>query len=267
MLPIPCQSYNNYQHSWNTNRISQNRNIANIGKLRIETVLRSDASISLTPTKTVQRNELSQACEKQEASIQTASKAALWHRDRRREMIRRHGDTITNLESQRSLSLTLPILIGSNAILTLLSIVSGSFSMLQLFGTAYIFGSVLSLWQLQLLHEVLHGAMLGNGKMLHRKYSKALLFWCSFPCAFGYWLYMQYGHLSHHKLFGAKSLESVFNDSSKNLGDGDMLFVNHRMKLKGNIGPKIKLPWNSSEKEATPLSIGTFTFNKWKKTN
>lgn len=72
---------------------------------------------------------------------------------------------------------------------------------------------------------------------------------------------MKYGHLSHHKLFGSMSLKSVFEDSRKNLGDGDLLFVNHRMKLRGEIGPTIAFPWNSGKKKA--LSIGTTFFKKW----
>lgn len=274
LLIPPCKSY--YYLHYKTSKPIHSTNNVNSNQIRNPTFLGSiDAtSISHTPTPELSSEEtimhqksLHQPQIKTGVTSFKTSEAAKWHKERRREMVRRHGDTITSLESKRSLPITLPILLGSNAILTFLSIYSGSLNLLHIFGTAFVFGSIFSLWQLQLLHEVLHGAMLGNGTLLHRRFAKPLLFWCSFPCAFGYWLYMQYGHLSHHKSFGAMSLESVFDDSTTHLGDGDMLFVNHRMKLKGGVGPKMKFPWNHKKEKATPISIGTFIFHKWKNMN
>ncbi len=53
--------------------------------------------------------------------------------------------------------------------------------------------------------------------------------------------------MTHHKHLGDETksnLGTLFESSQKNFEDGDALFVAHRMKLKGDIGPKmtIKVP-------------------------
>ena len=182
------------------------------------------------------------------------SAVARWHSKRRRAMIERHPEIIS-LESSRSILITLPLLILSNVTLTYLSVISGSLNFISLFLLAFGLGSVLSLWQLQILHEVLHGSMLGIGTKLHRTLHRRLLFLGSLPSAFGYWLYLQYGHLSHHRSVGNHSLNDAFTSSKMDLADGDVLFVNHRMNMKGESGPKIK---------GVTLSIGRFFYQFWK---
>ena len=82
------------------------------------------------------------------------------------------------------------------------------------------------------------------------------------PSAFGYYLYLKYGHLSHHKSLGdaqSSSLKQLFESDKKEFEDGDVLFVAHRMKLKGEVGPRFKF----GEKEIT-MSISKTGFNAWK---
>lgn len=196
------------------------------------------------------------------------SPAATWHVDRRREMLRRHPKEIRALESSRSLPLTGPLLLFTNAALTALSLFSGTLQLPRyVFLAALTVGSVLSLWQLQLLHEVLHGAMLGSGTKAHRRWHRRLLFWGSLPSAFGYWLYLEYGHLSHHRIVGGAALNDAFAGADMDLADGDVLFVNHRMDMKGEAGPRMKLPGSSSSSSggaAIVLSVGRFFFKFWK---
>lgn len=182
------------------------------------------------------------------------SAVARWHSKRRRAMIERHPEIIS-LESSRSIMITLPLLILSNMTLTYLSIISGSLNFVSVFLLAFGLGSMLSLWQLQILHEVLHGSMLGIGTKLHRTLHRPLLFIGSLPSAFGYWLYLQYGHLSHHRSVGNHSLNDAFTSNKMDLADGDVLFVNHRMNMKGESGPKIN---------GVTLSIGRFFYQFWK---
>jgi len=85
------------------------------------------------------------------------------------------------------------------------------------------------------------------------------------PSAFGYYLYLQYGHLTHHKSLGdaAKvSLATLFNSTQKDFEDGDVLFTAHRMKLLGDIGPTFKLNWPKERK--ITMSISKSGFNLWK---
>jgi len=85
------------------------------------------------------------------------------------------------------------------------------------------------------------------------------------PSAFGYYLYLKYGHLSHHKNVGntsRSSLKQLFNSTAMTFEDGDILFVSHRMKLKGEIGPQIK----ALGKKLT-MSISRSGFNLWKENN
>jgi len=179
---------------------------------------------------------------------------AKWHAERRRAMIKRHPE-ILSLETSRSLSKTLPLLLLSNVSLATLSVISGTLSSFNIFCLAFGVGSVFSLWQLQILHEVLHGSMLGAGTKLHRKFHRPLLFLGSLPSAFGYWLYLAYGHLSHHSKLGVHSLNDAFVSDKMDLADGDVLFVNHRMNMKGESGPKIG---------GLTLSIGRFFYQFWK---
>jgi len=156
-----------------------------------------------------------------------------------------------------SLHLTLPLLFLSNLCLSSLSIYCGCLQVSRIVLLAFVAGSVLSLWQLQILHEVLHS----GASRLGSKLGNSILFWGSMPSAFGYWLYLKFGHLSHHRSVGSVSLAQVFESDSSTLDDGDVLFVNHRMDLNGAPGPQIQFPW---KKESSLLSIGTLVFRRWK---
>ena len=226
---------------------------------------------------------------------QKLSPAALWHQKRRRAIMNKYGEEIRALVDSNSsksnsdssgsnggLKVGLPILMLSNTSLAICSILSSTLSIPQIFILATLFGSILSLWQLQILHDCLHGTLLPQ-KMKNRSWwQRTLLFAGSMPSAFGYYLYLQYGHLSHHRAVGGGdtdnnidsssssdnnniSLRNLFESSQKDFEDGDILFVSHRMKLKGDIGPNFKLPFKMG-KEIT-ASISRFAFSLWSKGN
>lgn len=221
-----------------------------------------------------------------DSSSRTLSYAAQWHRQRRQEMLQKYGDQIAPLErNSNSQAIGLTFLIISNLTLALLSIVSGSLPIWQVVLISLFPGSILSLWQLQILHDNIHGCLLDKQKqsfsiwpsvsMSKRQLQDAITFWGSMPSVFGYYLYLKYGHLSHHAFLGSASLEQVFESSSRDLDDGDILFVSHRMKLLGKIGPK--LSWNTQkenthtnhsnnnqEAKSITMSISRTGFSFWK---
>jgi hypothetical protein len=82
------------------------------------------------------------------------------------------------------------------------------------------------------------------------------------PSAFGYYLYLKYGHLTHHKALGdadAASLKALFDSDKKEFEDGDVLFVAHRMKLKGDVGPRFRIG-----KKEIVMSISKTGFGLWR---
>ena len=90
-----------------------------------------------------------------------------------------------------------------------------------------------------------------------------VLFWGSMPSIFGYYLYLKFGHLTHHTNVGdptKASLKQLFDSDQVDFEDGDILFVAHRMNLLGEIGPTFKLPF---EKSLT-MSISRSGFDNWK---
>mmetsp|Transcript_2126 Transcript_2126/g.2429 ORF Transcript_2126/g.2429 Transcript_2126/m.2429 type:complete len:506 (+) Transcript_2126:59-1576(+) len=229
------------------------------------------------------------------------STAAEWHRDRRKEMIDKYGDKILTLErNSSSQNIGLPLLVITNFSLLSLSLFSGvnDLSIPEIFVLSVFPGSMLSLWQLQILHDCLHGSLFEKKKkkqkapkieqqkqlnsnsksksvvlnINRRKQLKDnVLFWGSMPSIFGYYLYLKYGHMTHHTNVGdpdRANLAKLFDSDQKNFEDGDVLFVSHRMKLKGEIGPTFQLPFF----EGTPLpnkitmSISKSGFNQWKTT-
>lgn len=165
-------------------------------------------------------------------------------------MLDKYGDQIGPLERDSSShALALSLLFLSNASLFGLSLFSGGLHPLQVALLALFPGSIFSLWTLQILHDLLHGSLLKKRKqtflgMKRKKLQESLLFWGSMPSAFGYYLYLKYGHLTHHKSLGdaqAASLKQLFESDQKDFEDGDVLFVAHRMKLKGEIGRRENL--------------------------
>ncbi|KAL3800428.1 hypothetical protein HJC23_011665 [Cyclotella cryptica] len=82
----------------------------------------------------------------------------------------------------------------------------------------------------------------------------------------GYYLYLKYGHLSHHKSRGDAEkllLKTLFDSDRKEFEDGDMLFVAHQMKLKGEVGPRFQLGRGGKKKEVV-MYISKGGFSLWK---
>jgi len=196
------------------------------------------------------------------------SPAAQWHKDRRRQMIQKYGDKIGPLERDSSShALALSLLFLSNASLFALAVLSGSLHPTRVALLALFPGSIFSLWTLQILHDLLHGSLLKKRQqkflgIKRKKMQDSLLFWGSMPSAFGYYLYLRYGHLTHHKALGdpqSASLKKLFDSDQKDFEDGDVLFVAHRMKLQGEVGPRFTI----GGKEII-MSISKTGFNAWK---
>lgn len=201
-------------------------------------------------------------------SPSTFSDAALWHRNRRKEMIDKYGDRIRPMErTSSSQSLALPILVIGNILLLGISILSGRLPIYQVVLLSIFPGSILSLWQLQILHDNLHGSLLNKSKSMmfgvpKRHVQKLVLFLGSMPSFFGYYLYLKRGHLTHHTNVGdehSASLAQLFDSPLADFEDGDVLFVAHRMKLKGEIGPKFTVFGKELK-----MSISRSGFTMWK---
>lgn len=201
------------------------------------------------------------------------SKAAEWHKERRRQMLERYGDQIVPLEQTcSSQTVGLPLLFLANLSLTGLAMVSHLLNPFQIVLLAIFPGSMFSLWQLQILHDCLHGCLLDKKQktvfgIQRKKLQDAILFWGSMPSAFGYFLYLKYGHLTHHKNVGdetSATLEKMFDSPNKDFEDGDVLFVAHRMKLKGDIGPKFTITLPIVGPKQIKMSISSFGFNLWR---
>ncbi|OEU13894.1 hypothetical protein FRACYDRAFT_188442 [Fragilariopsis cylindrus CCMP1102] len=192
-------------------------------------------------------------------------------------MIDKYGDKIVPLERESSSQYVgLPLLAVTNLSLLSLSLYSGinDLPVSEIFVLSIFPGSMLSLWQLQILHDCLHGSFSSSDKKnisvnSRKQLQDNVLFWGSMPSIFGYYLYLRYGHLTHHTNVGdpdKASLAKLFDSDKSNFEDGDVLFVSHRMKLKGEIGPTFQLPFF----EGTPLpnkitmSISKSGFSQWK---
>lgn len=215
-------------------------------------------------------------------SSSSHSQAAQWHRDRRQAMLQKYGDQIAPLErSANSQWVGGLLLAAGNLVLASLAVTCGRLSSFKwTFGLALFPGSLLSLWQLQILHDNLHGSLLdkskqsfsipipllgGNVAIKKKRLQQAILFWGSMPSIFGYYLYLQYGHLSHHQAVGnpkTANLRKLFDSPQPYFEDGDVLFVAHRMRLLGGkdgIGPRFIV----KGKEVI-LSIANLGFQQWR---
>jgi fatty acid desaturase len=185
-------------------------------------------------------------------------------------MLHKYGDQISPLERESSSNvLALSLLSLSNIMLFTLAILSGKvLSPAQIILLAIFPGSMFSLWTLQILHDCLHGSLLNKqqqkfifNKVNRKSLQNAILFWGSIPSVFGYYLYLKYGHLTHHKSLGdpsSASLQTLFNSTQKEFEDGDVLFVAHRMKLKGEVGPRFTIMGRE-----IVMSISKAGFNNW----
>lgn len=203
------------------------------------------------------------------------SPTAMWHKNRRKKMLEKYSSQIIPLEQKSNgFFVGLPILMISNLSITFLALKSAALTIPQIMFLAFP-SSIFSLWQLQILHDALHNSLLPKrgtyknpSKVMKRiikhrnKIQKAILFFGSMPSVFGYYLYLQYGHLTHHKALGQSSLATIFNSSQKNFEDGDVLFTAHRMKLKGGIGPTFHFTW--PKERSITMSISKSGFSLWK---
>jgi fatty acid desaturase len=197
--------------------------------------------------------------------VEKESRTCAWHRERRRQMLVKYGNQIAPLErDDSSFAIGLPLLVLVNASLVAFSLLSGSLPTWAVVVLALFPGSICSLWQLQILHDVVHGSFLPKHTtttfgMSHKQWQRWLLFVMSMPSMFGYYLYLHFGHLSHHAHAGDASLAQVFASSDDILEDGDVLFVAHRKQLIGDYGPSLQL-FGTTVK----LSISKFGFSFWK---
>jgi len=212
------------------------------------------------------------------------SNSAQWHSERRKAMISKYGTKITHLEREAaSQRFALPLLLLTNVCLSILALATKYLTLGHVVALAIFPGSILSLWQLQILHDNLHGSLIDKSSTAvsflglpitipKKKLQHLLLFWGSMPSIFGYYLYLKFGHMSHHKNVGDEhraTLAQLFESKKIDFEDGDVLFVAHRMKLKGETGPKIKLPWSSTRpnhgnQTSITLSISRSAFQFWK---
>ena len=67
--------------------------------------------------------------------------------------------------------------------------------------------------------------------------------------------------MSHHQNLGQYSLAQVFDSDQNELEDGDVLFVGHRMKLTGDYGPAVTLPFGN--KKVIKMSLARAGFSQW----
>lgn len=189
-----------------------------------------------------------------------------WHRERRRSMMQKYRDEIAPLE-QATTFLGVPLLVLTSGSLFALAVSMTDAVPLPLVILLALFpGSMLSLWQLQLLHDLIHGLMLNKKKttvlgMEKKRMQDALLFWGSLPCYFGYYLYLKNGHMSHHAKLGQHDLLDLFESDQIDFEDGDVLFTSHRMHLTGDYGPKVPIPGGDNHFK---MSISRSGFYFWK---
>jgi len=158
------------------------------------------------------------------------SRTANWHKKRRIQMLKKYPE-IMELEQSRSGNIALPLLIVSNLSLVVLSVFSASCAVWKVFLLALFPGSIFSLWQLQILHDCLHGSMISKksipSQIKKKSLEERILFWGSMPSVFGYFLYLKFGHLSHHRNVGSRnaSLAKLFDSHQEEFEDGDMVSV------------------------------------------
>jgi hypothetical protein len=234
----------------------------------------SAATQSLSDTAVVAKDVVTS-----QVSSSAVSKSAQWHSERRKAMIDKYGTAITDLEREAtSQNFALPLLLLTNLCLSILALTTKYLALGPLVALAVFPGSMLSLWQLQILHDNLHGSLIDKSSTTvsffgltipKKKLQQLLLFWGSMPSIFGYYLYLKFGHMNHHKNVGDEhraTLAHIFESSKTDFEDGDVLFVAHRMKLKGETGPRIKVPWSNTQgtQSSITLSISRSAFRFWR---
>jgi len=158
------------------------------------------------------------------AQAQTPSE---WHRQRRKAILEAHPE-VRSLIGQEAT--TLPLLAAVNLAQVSACVAAAHLPAYELVPAAVLVGGTLSLWQFALLHDVKHGtAALPSGLSRDR-----VVFWGAMPSLFGYFLYLRYGHLSHHRAFGERGISELFDSEQSTFEDGDVMFVAHRQLLPGD---------------------------------
>jgi fatty acid desaturase len=256
---FPRRSSSCYNHPSSSSPSSMSQLYASSSDIRVDDLVRSSSNSSFfnynnTITTTTHLSD-----------------AAAWHRERRKQMLAKYGDQITPLERESSSQrIGIPLLLLTNFGLLALAMLSGSLSIPTVMALSIFPGSILSLWQLQILHDVLHGSFFEKGETTifgqkKKDLQNKALFWGSMPSFFGYYLYLKMGHLTHHKNVGDPKIDlaQLFDSNSAEFEDGDFLFVAHRMKLKGDYGPKVPIPFTEGKKHFK-MSISKSGFYFWK---
>lgn len=147
-----------------------------------------------------------------------------WHIERRAAILAAHPE-VAELASPEPL--TLPALAAVNVAQVSCAITCAHLPTPALVPIAIFLGGTLSLWQFALLHDIKHGAAaLPDGVS-----PNDVLFAGSLPSLFGYFLYLRYGHMTHHKDFGRRPLRELFDSEQANFEDGDALFIAHRQQM------------------------------------
>ena len=156
-----------------------------------------------------------------------ATTPSQWHRERREAILRDFPD-VKGLIGREPW--TLPALAVVNTAQITACVSCAHLPSYELGPLALFVGGTLSLWQFALLHDVKHGtAVLPKGVS-----ADAVIFYGSLPSLFGYFLYLRYGHLSHHRNFGQQPLRALFDSDKSTFEDGDALFVAHRQSMSGD---------------------------------
>ena len=133
---------------------------------------------------------------------------ARWHAQRRAAILRAHPE-VRELIGKEPVSL--PLLGASNVAQIACAVQLAHLPDVVHVPLAILVGGTLSLWQFTLLHDVLHNtAELPKGMRRND-----VLFAGSLPALFGYFLYLRYGHLTHHKDFGSQSIATLFDSGMR----------------------------------------------------
>ena len=152
---------------------------------------------------------------------------AKWHLSRRTQILSNHPEVKELIGKEEW---TVPILAATNIAQVGCATAFAHLPAPVQVPLAILLGGTLSLWQFTLLHDVIHGtAALPKGVRRND-----VLFAGSLPSLFGYYIYLRYGHLTHHKSFGGEPLAALFDSEQSDFEDGDALFVAHRQRLSGD---------------------------------
>ena len=161
------------------------------------------------------------------AAARAPTSPARWHLQRRSAILREHPEVRELMGKE---PMTLPALGATNVAQIACAVSCAHLPAPVLVPLSVLVGGTLSLWQFALLHDVVHG----TAEMPKGVRRNDVLFAGSLPALFGYYLYLRFGHLTHHKDFGAKPLRDLFDSEQSDFEDGDALFVAHRQQLTGD---------------------------------